>query len=258
MRDIFDDIFADPPLDPVEAARRAVRPQLRKRFYKRVDVAAEGASGFAVTLDGRPVRTPARNPLAAPVHSLAQGIADEWNAQAEFIDPSTMPLTRLANTIVDGVATMSPEVRAEIAKYLGDDLLFYRADAPDGLIARQAAAWDPILDWARDTLGTRFVVSQGVMHVGQPESALAAAAAAISDDAWRLGALHAVTTLTGSALIALALLHGQISVDEAWAAAHIDEDWNMDFWGRDALAMERRAFRFKEMQAAARVLRDAP
>jgi len=253
MRDIFEDIFAEPPLDPVEAARRAVRPQLRKRFYARADFAETGGE-FAIALDGRPVRTPARNALAAPSRALAALISDEWNAQKEFIDPATMPLTRLANTIVDGVAASALEVRAEIAKYLGADLVFYRAEAPDGLVAHQAQAWDPILDWAHAALGAKFVLSQGVMHVTQPESALAAAAAAIPDDPWRLGALHAATTLTGSALIALALARGQVSVDDAWASAHVDEDWNMKFWGRDSLAMERRAFRFKEMQAAARVL----
>jgi len=167
-----------------------------------------------------------------------------------------MPLTRLANTIIDGVAASAPEVRAEIAKYLKADLLFYRAEAPDGLVAYQAQAWDPILDWAHATLGAHFMLSQGVMHVTQPEGALAAAAAAIPDDPWRLGALHAATTLTGSALIALALARGQVSVDDAWTAAHVDEDWNMKFWGRDSLAMERRAFRFREMQAAAQVLRE--
>jgi chaperone required for assembly of F1-ATPase len=258
MRDIFEDIFANSPLDPVEAARRAVRPQLRKRFYDRADV-TETAGQFAVMLDGRPVLTPARKPLAAPSRGLATLLAQEWNAQADVIDPATMPLTRLANTIIDGVTAAQPEVAAEIGKYLGADLVFYRADTPDGLVARQSAAWDPILDWARETLGARFVLSQGVMHVAQPESALAAAAAAIPRDAaWRLGALHAVTTLTGSALIALALMQDKLSVDAAWAAAHVDEDWNMEFWGRDTLAMERRAFRFKEMQAATDVLREVP
>src|SRR5262245_38909680 len=255
MRDIFEDIFADPPVDPVEAARRAVRPQPRKRFYGQADV-TETAGQFAITLDGRAVQTPARKPLAAPSRSLAELIASEWNSQDTVVDPASMPLTRLANTIIDGVAASKREVAAEITKYLGGDLLFYRAETPDGLVARQASAWDPILNWARDKLGARFVLSQGVVHVAQPENALAAAATAIPDDPWRLGALHAVTTLTGSALIALALMSGEISIEQAWAAAHVDEDWNMEFWGRDPLAMERRAFRFKEMQAAATVLRE--
>ena len=143
---------------------------------------------------------------------------------------------------------------AETAKYLASDLVLYRAANPEDLAARQAQAWDPVIAWAREHLGARFVLGEGLVFVAQPEEALAAVHAAIPRDPWRLGALHAVTTLTGSALIALALLRGRLSVAEAWAAAHVDEDWNTEFWGRDELALERRAFRFAEMQAAARML----
>jgi chaperone required for assembly of F1-ATPase len=165
-----------------------------------------------------------------------------------------MPLTRLANTIIDGVAAAPAAVSAEVERYLACDLVFYRAPGPAGLVARQDAAWDPVLAWARDALGARFVLAQGIMFVAQPPQALAAASAAIPPAPWPLGALHSITTLTGSALIALALAAGALSVDAAWAAAHVDEDWNMDFWGRDELALERRASRFAEMQAAATVL----
>jgi chaperone required for assembly of F1-ATPase len=254
MRDIFDDIFAKEPIDPVEAARRAVRPQLRKRFYERAEV-AEGDGGFAIRLDGRPVRTPARGTLAAPSRALAQAIAAEWDAQREAIDPATMPLTRLANSIIDGVVAARGAVRAEIEKYLASDLVFYRAAAPEGLVARQSQAWDPLLAWARDALGARFVLAEGVMHVQQPEAALAAVRASIPVEPWRLGALHSITTLTGSALLALALNARRLTADEAWTAAHIDEDWNMEFWGRDEIALARRAFREAEMRAAATVLR---
>jgi chaperone required for assembly of F1-ATPase len=232
---------------------------LRRRFYERVSV-TEGEGGFALALDGRPVRTPARRPLAAPTRALAEAIAAEWEAQREHIDPSTMPLTRLANSIIDGVADAAEPVAAEIAKYLASDLLFYRASTPQGLVARQAAAWDPLIEWAREALGARFMLGEGLAHVAQSDAALAAAGAAIPRDArdakevWRLGALHSITTLTGSALIALAVLRGRLSVEEAWTAAHVDEDWNMDTWGRDDLALERRAYRFAEMQAAGTVL----
>ena len=150
--------------------------------------------------------------------------------------------------------TARPAVAADVARYLGSDLLLYRAERPDALVARQGEHWDPILAWARDTLGARFVLTQGVIHVAQPDHALAAATAAIPPEPWRLGAVHAITTLTGSALIALAVAAGTLSSDAAWAAAHVDEDWNMDFWGRDELAMQRRAARFADMQAAATVL----
>jgi len=254
MRDLFEDIFVNQPLDPTEAARRAMRPQLRKRFYTRAGV-EDGEGEFRIVLDGRAVMTPARRALAAPTRALADMLAAEWEAQRDVIDPAKMPLTRLANSIIDGFADAVPAVAAEVEKYLGSDLLFYRAAGPEGLVARQTEAWDPVLAWAREALGARFVLTQGMVFVAQPDHAIAAAAAAIPREQWRLGALHAITTLTGSALIALALAGGALSVDQAWAAAHVDEDWNMDFWGRDALALERRAARFAEMQAAAAVLR---
>jgi chaperone required for assembly of F1-ATPase len=253
MRDLFEDIFKNAPLDPVQAARRAVRPHLRRRFYQRAEV--EDADGeFRIVLDGRPVKTPARRTLAAPTRVLAQALAAEWEAQRDVIDPAKMPLTRLANTIIDGVTDAPSAVAAEVNRYLACDLVFYRAPGPAGLVAWQAEAWDPVLAWVRETLGARFVLAEGIAFVAQPADALAAASSAIPTDPWRLGAMHAITTLTGSALIAIALSRGALSVDAAWAAAHVDEDWNMKFWGRDALALERRAARFAEMQAAAIVL----
>ena len=254
MRDLFEEIFAHQPLDPTEAARRGMRPHLRRRFYARAEV-AEGEGGFAVLLDGRPVRTPARRTLAAPTRGLAEALAAEWEAQRDVVDPAKMPLTRLANSIIDGVADAPAAVAAEAEKYLASDLVCYRAEGPDGLVARQAGAWDPVIAWAREAMGARFVVAAGMVFVVQPDAALAAARAALPRDPWRLGAFHAVKTLTGSALIALAVLNGRLGVEEAWRAAHVDEDWNMDFWGRDELALERRAARYAEMQAACLVLR---
>ena len=258
MRDIFEEIFENQPLDPTESARRSMRPKLRTRFYQAATV-GEAAEGFPVLLDGRPVRTPARAQLSAPVRELAEAIAAEWQAQQDKVDPAAMPLTRLANSIIDGVAPSPGPVRAEIEKYLGTDLLFYRAEGPHGLVASQREHWDPIVEWAKATLGARFVLAEGVMHVAQPGAAIAAAAKAIPGganihDAWRLGALDVVTTLTGSALLALALAAGRVTTDEAWTAAHVDEDWNMQFWGRDEVILARRAYRFAEMQAAAGVL----
>jgi chaperone required for assembly of F1-ATPase len=258
MRDLLDDMFSNQPLDPNEAARRTMRPQLRRRFYERAAVVEEGTEGgkpeFRIVLDGRPVKTPARRTLAAPTLALAEAIAAEWEAQRDMVDPSKMPLTRLANSIIDGVADAPAEVAAEVEKYLASDLLFYRAEGPDGLVAREAAAWDPVLAWAQEALGARFVLVQGMVHVAQPAQSLDAANAAIPRDHWRLGAVHAITTLTGSALIAIALARGALTIDQAWAAAHVDEEWNMAFWGRDEIALERRAARFAEMQAAATVL----
>jgi chaperone required for assembly of F1-ATPase len=146
-------------------------------------------------------------------------------------------------------------VAEEIAEYLGTDLLCYRADAPAGLVDMQALAWDPVLAWAREQFGARFVLAQGVVHVPQPREAIAAVRAAIPGEPWRLAAVSSITTLTGSALLAMALAHGALAADTAWAAAHVDEDWQMSQWGRDELALERRAYREAEFRAAVTVLR---
>ncbi len=261
MRDIFTEIFEKVAVDPMEAARRGARPKLRKRFYQRAHVGEAADGGFAVLLDGKPIYTPARRALAAPARALAEELAHEWEAQGELIDPARMPLTRLANAVIDAVADAPEAVAAEVVKYLGSDLICYRAEAPEGLVARQAQAWDPLLAWAQDALGARFVPVAGVVFAAQPAEALAAARAAIPaasgrlNDIWRLGALASVTALTGSALLALALSAGALDVDDAWAAAHVDEDWQMLQWGRDEIALAARAFRYVDMAAAATVLR---
>ena len=257
MRDIFTEIFENQPVDPMVSARRGGQPDLRKRFYERAhagDAVGEGGR-FPLLLDGKPVKTPARRVLEAPTRSLAEQLAIEWNAQQQVIVLASMPLTRLANAVIDAVAEQSQPVTEEVANYLGSDLLFYRADAPPGLVQRQTEMWDPVLAWAQQTLGARFMLIEGVVFVAQPDAALAAARKAIPTDNWRLGAVAAITTLTGSGLLALALAQGQLDVDAAWAAAHVDEDWQMQHWGCDDVALARRAYRFAEMQAAATVLK---
>jgi chaperone required for assembly of F1-ATPase len=254
MRDIFTEIFENQPLDPTEAARRSLRPKLRKRFYGQAHVGEAAGGGFALLLDAKPVKTPARRLLAAPTRALAEQIAEEWNAQEQVIDPGRMPLTRLANAVIDAVVEASEPVAEEIANYLGSDLLCYRAEAPAGLVERQTQVWDPVLTWASQALGARFVLAQGVVHVAQPGEAIAAARAKIPAEPWRLGAVSSITTLTGSGLLALALNAGAIDADAAWAAAHVDEDWQMSQWGRDERGLERRAYRQAEFQAAVAVL----
>lgn len=233
-----------------------------RRFYKHADVRAvpqgEGGRGetlYQVLLDDRPVRTPRKQALAVPQRALAEAIAAEWNAQGQEIDPVTMPLTRLANSILDGVIGREADVRADILKYAASDLLCYRAGGPSGLVQRQLAAWDRIIAWARTTLDARFVLTEGVMPVAQPSSALEGVATALEPlDAYRLAGIHVMTTLTGSALLALAHSRGELSAAEAWAAAHIDEDWQIEQWGEDFEAAERRRHRWGEMEAASRLL----
>lgn len=240
--------------DAMENVRRLMKPELTKRFYKEAEVSAvEG--GFLVTLDGRPVRTPARNVLMTPWRELSQAVAAEWAAQVDVINPATMPLTRIINSAVDGVAREPEAVRAEVVKYSGSDLLVYRAEGPERLVSRQSEIWDPVLAWARDDLGARFVLAEGVMFVEQPETAVQAVDAALEGlDVYRLAALNVATTLSGSALLALALLRGRLDVHEVWAAAHVDEDWTNEMWGSDDEAEARRARRFEEMAAAALIL----
>lgn len=254
MRELFDEVAGKSPLDPREASRKSSRTPLRKRFYTSAGI-AEGPDGFAITLDGKQVRTPGKNALAAPVRALAEAIAAEWDAQKDDIDPMTMPLTRIANSVIDGVARDVQAVADDAAKYFETDLLFYRAGFPEGLTARQAEHWDPVLRWAADDLGAHFILTEGVMHVRQPEKAVAAVRSKLPTDPWSVGALHVVTTLTGSALLALALKQGALDRAQVWAAAHVDEDWNREKWGADEEVEARRAARLLDFEAAATVLK---
>ncbi len=210
---------------------------------------------FRLLLDRKPVRTPARNELVLPTRALAGAVAAEWEAQGERIDPATMPLTRLVNSTIDGVVARQAEVRAEIVKYAGSDLLCYRAEGPHELIRRQAESWDPVLAWMRERHGASFVSVDGIMPTPQPAAAMDGVARALEPyEPFALAAIHVMTTLMGSALIALAHAHGHLSTDAAWAAAHVDEDWQISQWGEDAEAKARRERRWSEMQAASRLL----
>ncbi|MGQ3674652.1 ATP12 family chaperone protein [Xanthobacter sp. TB0139] len=260
MRDLLEELEqGGSPEDPIARARAAQRPSLPKRFYKAVSVgqpdeAGASAAGYSILLDGRPVRTPARAVLQVPTRALAEAMAEEWAAQKEQIDPSTMPLTRLVNVALDRVGPEAGAVRDEVVRYAGTDMLFYRTDSPQALVERQASHWDAVLDWLREQHGARFFLAEGVMHVAQPEDALEVVRGLVPEAALPLAAIHSMTTLTGSALIALAVAQGRLNADEAWAAAHVDEDWNREQWGEDELASARREARRVEMDAAVRLL----
>lgn len=258
MRDLLNDIEAGNLLsdaDPVKRARNQMRASLPKRFYKQTSVAAAG-DGFAVHLDGRPARTPGRAVLALPTRAAAELVAGEYAAQETVIDPAAMPTLRLANTVIDGVAREAEAVAEDILRFSSSDLLCYRAEGPDGLVARQNAAWDPVLDWAAAKLGARMTLAEGVMHVAQPPAAIQAIRLHLASrmDPFRLGALHLMTSLTGSALLALAVDAGELSAEDAWTAAHVDEDWQIEQWGQDSEAVARRNARWRDMRAAARLL----
>ena len=235
-------------------ATRAPKPNRPKRFYKDVAIKDEGG-GVALRLDGKPVRTPGKAPLVLPTRALAEAVAGEWRSQGERIDPATMPLTKLANSAIDGVAGREPAVIDDIVKHAGSDLLCYRAKAPQGLTEAQTKHWDPVLAWARDALAAPLVLGQGVVHVAQPQASLDRLRQELAGrDGFSLAALHVMTALTGSALLALAVARGRLTPEQAWAAAHVDEDWQISQWGEDEEAAERRENRWRDFAAAAKML----
>jgi len=258
VRDIlsFSDPKADEPRDPMVSAQANMRASLPKRFYKLVET-GERDGAHHVLLDGRAVKTPGKNTLYFATPDAAGLVAAEFDGQGEEIDPVTMPCYRLANTAIDGVASDMQAVLEDILRYCGTDLLFYRADGPEGLEQRQREIWDPVVDWAESLAGARFRLAEGVIHVAQPREAIAALGIHLKTitDPVVLAALHSMTTLTGSALLAIAVWKDELTAEKAWEAAHVDEDWNIAQWGEDTEAKARRAMRWSEMDAADRLIR---
>lgn len=258
MRDILNDLEAGKYLsdpDPVRRAQIQMKKHLPKRFYKAASVAPV-EDKFAVHLDGKPVRTPVKALLAVPTEKAARLVAEEFAAQVDVIDPVKMPVMRLVNTALDGVVNNPQAVLEDILRFAASDMLFYRADAPQALVERENEHWDPVLDWARATLGARFNLAEGVTHVEQPRESIAVLGVHLSQRAepLRLAALHLMTSLTGSALLALAVDFGELDAETVWLAAHVDEDWQIDQWGQDAEAVARRNARHRDFMAAVQLL----
>lgn len=233
-----------------EAAR-----QLPKRFFKNASARPVEEGGYQVLLDERAVKTPKREFLVVPTLAYAEAIAAEWDALGDTIDPARLAFTKLANTTIDGVKPRLRDVHDDILRFIGNDLLLYRAERPEGLVAQQNAAWDPVLNWFHETYDAKFKLTAGVMPIEQSPLAVAKAASAVADfDAFALAPLHVMTTLTGSALLAIAHARDVLSLEAAWAAAHVDEDWQIARWGEDAEAAVRRDQRLREMETASRAL----
>lgn len=223
-----------------------------KRFWKAA-LAVPEAGGFTVHLDGRAVRTPAKRPLILPTERLAAAIAAEWDAQEGRIRPETMPYTRAANSAIDKVAPQRDAVIDELAGYGGTDLLCYRAPGPAPLIARQAAAWEPLLEWAHATLGAPLVVTTGVIPVAQPGASLTQLRARVAaHSAFHLAALHDLVAISGSLILALAVAEGRLTPDAAFAASRIDEVWQAEQWGDDDEAAATEALRAEAFHNAGR------
>lgn len=239
---------------PAVRADRQGRP-LPRRFYTTAVTSTDG-SAWQLLLDGRRAMTPGKRPLAVASAAIAARLVDEWSAQQEFITPATMPVTTLVCSALDAVALQPEAVINEIVKYAGSDLLCYRAEAPEGLVAAQSALWDPVLAWAARDLGVAMIVADGLMPVVQPaDTSIAIGAAIGAPSPVSLAALHVLTTLMGSTVLALAVDRQHMTLAEAWRAAHVDEDWQISLWGEDADAIERRAHRYAEAQAADFVLK---
>lgn len=256
MRDFLEVLQEDAAKDPEQRARELSRRELPKRFYKDASHAAVDG-GYAIHLDGRPVKTPGKALLVLPSEELAQAVAAEWASQDKEINPAIMPLTRIANSAQDAVTVRFDEVADDITRFAGNDALCYRADDPESLVETQRRLWDPVVDWAGTLLGGRFVLIEGLIHAPQPAvllNAYRARLAALSP--LRLAGFHTVTSLTGSALLALALLEEHLEADEAWAAAHVEEDFNIARWGEDAEAALVRAYKRTEFDAALLVMRN--
>lgn len=221
-----------------------------RRFYAEASAAPLDVGGYTVTLDGRSLRTPGRLVFAVPTRALAEACAAEWAAQEAHIQPSTMPLTRLANVAIERTPPTRDAIVSNVAKYAETDLLCHRADAPARLVARQAEAWDPLLEWVADAFNLRLYVSAGIIiDPRNPEAGPIVAAAAAALDDFRLTGLAHATGLSGSCVIGLALTHGRLSGSEAGGVANLDDEWSLETWGEDAEARRRLAAQAAEFAA---------
>ena len=222
-----------------------------KRFWKEVEVGRDG-DGWAIQLDGRPVRTPARAELRVPNEALAQAVADEWRSVGDQVEPRGMPLTGLANAAIDRVAADSPAFAAGLARYAEADLACYRADGPESLVRRQDEQWDPLLAWARRRYDLDFRTTSGLLHVAQPEATVERLTHEVKAlDPFQLAGLSPLVTIGGSLVAALAILDKGITPGEGWAAVCVDDRFQLDHWGSDAEAEAALEHRRRDFLAAA-------
>ncbi|MEO0329340.1 MAG: ATP12 family protein [Pseudomonadota bacterium] len=254
MREILED--AEAAIDagkvgPGKSNRDRDKPVFPKRFYEKVGVSTYN-NEYIVELDGKGIRTPGAQRLSLPTEVSAHLVRDEWDAIETEINPLKMPITRIANTAIDGVATQIQAVMEDIIRYAGTDLLCYRADTPEGLVAKQREYWDSALDWAGESMQAHFEIVTGIMHISQPKLAIDALGTKLKayNDPFRLACIHVLTTLSGSAILALAVAEKHMDAHSAWTAAHVDEDWNISQWGEDYEAAQRRQQRWGDFEAA--------
>ncbi len=239
---------------PKFMAKADMEKKLMRRFYKKAGVAS-GENGFLIQLDGKTIKTPVKSELTVHSKPLAMAIAEEWDAQEEHIDPANMLLTKLANTAIDRVAGREDIIIQEIASYMCSDLLCYRSESPQELYKLQCEAWDPVLTMFEDKLDIRLTAVSGIVHVEQPEVSINIAKDNLAKfDVYELSALHNITSMLGSAVLAMAMAKEYLELQKVWEIAHIDEDWQISQWGSDEEATARRAARYKEMQTTSEFL----
>ena len=225
-----------------------------KRFWK-VAEAVEGDSGFAVALDGRRLKTPARAELSVPNRALADAIVAEWNGCGEEVDPRGMPLTGLANAAIDRITPDKANYASGIAGYGETDLVCYRAEGPDALVRRQSESWDVLLAWARRRYDIDFVCQAGIMHVPQPDETVRKLAHAVAAlDVFQLAGLSPLVTIGGSLVAGLAVLEEMMPAGDAWEAVSLDDRWQLEQWGDDPEARQALDARRRDFLAAARFL----
>ena len=229
-----------------------------KRFW---DTATAETAGQAwrVMLDGKPMRLPGGALLLLDNPALAHAIATEWQqaggTKGGAMSAADTPLTRMAGTAQERVAPNAKAVALEIARYGETDLLCYRAEDPDDLVQRQAAQWQPWLDWAAQRYSARLLVTAGIMHRPQPPEALAALVAAVAaHPPATLAALGLIVPATGSLILGLAVAEGVLSAESAIQAAQLDELYQAELWGVEWESEERRARIAADIALAARYL----
>lgn len=257
MRDLLSDLEAGvAPVNPMESAQQNMRPVLAKRFYETA-VLSQTDNGFSILLDGRSIKTPGRNKVVIPQRRVAEAAVGEWRAQNAEIDPISMPVTRLINSAIDGVEDKKTETLEDIINYVDSDLVCYRADSPEELVIRQNNKWNPVVNWAKESVGITLVLTQGVMPVLQPkDNREKLLTQLVPLDSFELASFSLLVNLTGSAILTLGYAKGQMTSQELWDKAHVDEYFSEERWGVDSEAARAREARQKDFRAAAFILRE--
>ena len=257
MRDLLNELGSETGIesnDPMQKAARNLQPKRIKRFYNSVSITQE-TNGYCVRLDDIPIRSPRKKIIECTNLEIATGLQEEWTQQKEYMDPITMPKTRILNAAIDGVEENFDAVIDTIGSYASSDLICYRASDPEKLVLRQQQTWDPILDWLNQTYGIVFKVTTGVLPIEQLNDSIQKVKDLLRNySSVQLAAFYTITTLGGSVILALALEKKAFNPESIWQAINIDEDWNIEHWGQDTEAFRTRKTKQLDFNAATQIL----